>query len=73
MTATPTPLDPDRAKQLSAEFGLKPDEYDRVLAILGRTPSLTELGMFSRDVVGALLLQIVAASGCRNCRPRRPG
>jgi len=47
MTAAPTPLDPARAKQLSAEFGLKADEYDRVLAILGRTPSLTELGIFS--------------------------
>jgi phosphoribosylformylglycinamidine synthase len=46
MTA-PTPLDPARAAQLAAEFGLKPDEYDRVLAILGRTPSLTELGVFS--------------------------
>ena len=47
MTAAPTPLDPDRARQLSAEFGLKADEYDRVLAILGRVPSLTELGIFS--------------------------
>ena len=47
MTDLPTPLDPARAKQLSAEFGLKGDEYDRVLAILGRTPSLTELGIFS--------------------------
>ncbi|BDG71884.1 phosphoribosylformylglycinamidine synthase subunit PurL [Roseomonas fluvialis] len=45
--ATPTPLDPARAAQLAAEFGLKPDEYDRALAILGRTPSLTELGVFS--------------------------
>ena len=44
---TPTSLDPARAKQLSAEFGLKADEYDRVLAILGRVPSLTELGLFS--------------------------
>jgi phosphoribosylformylglycinamidine synthase len=44
---TPRPLDPARANQLSAEFGLKPDEYERVLAILGRTPSLTELGIFS--------------------------
>ncbi len=43
----PTPLDPARAKQLSAEFGLKADEYERVLGILGRTPSLTELGLFS--------------------------
>ncbi|WP_270936801.1 phosphoribosylformylglycinamidine synthase subunit PurL [Falsiroseomonas oryzae] len=47
MTQAPTPLDPARAKQLSAEFGLKPDEYDRLLAILGRTPALTELGIFS--------------------------
>ncbi len=44
---TPVSLDPARAKQLAAEFGLKPDEYDRVLAILGRVPSLTELGLFS--------------------------
>jgi phosphoribosylformylglycinamidine synthase len=47
MTVAPTPLDPARARGLSAEFGLKPDEFDRVLAILGRTPSLTELGIFS--------------------------
>ena len=44
---TPSPLPPERAAQLSAEFGLKRDEYERVLAILGRTPSLTELGIFS--------------------------
>ncbi len=47
MTDQPTPLAPERAAQLAAEFGLKPDEYQRVLAILGRTPSLTELGLFS--------------------------
>ena len=46
--ATPQPLPAERAKQLAAEFGLTSDEYDRVLAILGgRTPSLTELGIFS--------------------------
>jgi phosphoribosylformylglycinamidine synthase len=45
--STPVLLAPDRAKQLAAEFGLKPDEYDRALAILGREPSLTELGIFS--------------------------
>jgi len=27
--------------------GLKPDEYDRIVAALGREPSLTELGIFS--------------------------
>ncbi|MBU8539562.1 phosphoribosylformylglycinamidine synthase subunit PurL [Falsiroseomonas tokyonensis] len=40
-------LPAERAAQLSAEFGLKPDEYERVLSILGRSPSLTELGIFS--------------------------
>jgi phosphoribosylformylglycinamidine synthase subunit PurL len=33
--------------ELVAEHGLKPDEYKRVLEILGREPSLTELGIFS--------------------------
>jgi phosphoribosylformylglycinamidine synthase len=32
---------------LAREFGLSADEYSRVLAIMGRTPSLTELGVFS--------------------------
>ena len=32
---------------LARSFGLTADEYGRVLAILGRTPSLTELGIFS--------------------------
>src|SRR5215218_6115723 len=27
--------------------GLKPDEYDRIVALLGREPNLTELGIFS--------------------------
>jgi len=47
MTETPAPLDAARAATLAREFGLKPNEYDRALAILGRTPSLTELGIFS--------------------------
>jgi len=32
---------------LAREFGLSGEEYGRVLAIMGRTPSLTELGVFS--------------------------
>ena len=32
---------------LAAEFGLSADEYARVLEIMGRTPTLTELGVFS--------------------------
>ncbi len=33
--------------ELVAEHGLKPDEYDRLLEIMGREPTLTELGIFS--------------------------
>jgi phosphoribosylformylglycinamidine synthase len=47
MTASAPLLAPERAAQLAAEFGLKPDEYERVLAILGRAPRLAELGLFS--------------------------
>src|SRR5260221_14238375 len=38
-----TPITP----ALIAAHGLKPDEYDRILALIGRAPSLTELGIFS--------------------------
>jgi len=34
-------------QDLAREFGLSAEEYGRVLAIMGRTPSLTELGIFS--------------------------
>src|ERR1043165_7896785 len=33
--------------KIVAEHGLKPDEHQRLLKILGREPSLTELGIFS--------------------------
>ncbi|MCT6896725.1 MAG: phosphoribosylformylglycinamidine synthase subunit PurL, partial [Commensalibacter sp.] len=32
---------------LAKQFGLSADEYHKVLSIMGRTPSLTELGIFS--------------------------
>ena len=37
----------DVNQALAREFGLSADEYARVLTIMGRTPSLTELGVFS--------------------------
>jgi len=37
----------DVTPALAREFGLSAEEYNRVLAIMGRTPSLTELGIFS--------------------------
>ena len=33
--------------ELVAEHGLKPDEYQKILDLIGRTPSITELGIFS--------------------------
>ena len=39
--------DREANQALAREFGLSAEEYARVLAIMGRTPSLTELGIFS--------------------------
>ena len=33
--------------ELIAEHGLEPEEYERILKLLGRAPSFTELGIFS--------------------------
>jgi phosphoribosylformylglycinamidine synthase len=39
--------EPNITPELVAEHGLKPDEYERILKLIGRTPSFTELGIFS--------------------------
>ncbi|MBR2575600.1 MAG: phosphoribosylformylglycinamidine synthase subunit PurL [Loktanella sp.] len=39
--------EPAITPDLIAAHGLKPDEYQRILDIIGRTPSFTELGIFS--------------------------
>jgi phosphoribosylformylglycinamidine synthase subunit PurL len=41
------PNEPKITPELIAEHGLKPDEYQRILQLIGREPSLTELGIFS--------------------------
>ena len=45
----PVPLkgDPSITPELIEEHGLSPSEYDRILKILGREPTFTELGVFS--------------------------
>ncbi len=40
-------LSPELAPTLAVELGLKPAEFDKIVEILGRTPSLTELYMYS--------------------------
>ncbi|MGF7162705.1 phosphoribosylformylglycinamidine synthase [Rhodoligotrophos appendicifer] len=41
------PNDVTMTPELVAEHGLKPDEYARIIRLIGREPSLTELGIFS--------------------------
>ncbi len=43
MLRNDTPITPD----LVAEHGLKPDEYQLILDLIGREPTITELGIFS--------------------------
>ncbi len=38
---------PPITPELVASHGLKPDEYERILKLIGRVPSFTELGIFS--------------------------
>ncbi|HET6375673.1 MAG TPA: hypothetical protein VFF88_06460, partial [Methylocella sp.] len=44
MTAT---ADPPITPDLVAAHGLTPEEYERILALTGREPTFTELGIFS--------------------------
>ncbi len=39
--------EPEITEDLIASHGLKPDEYQRILDLIGRTPTFTELGIFS--------------------------
>jgi phosphoribosylformylglycinamidine synthase len=39
--------EPQITPELIAAHGLKPEEYDRILQIIGRRPTFTELGIFS--------------------------
>ncbi|MCB1480252.1 MAG: phosphoribosylformylglycinamidine synthase II, partial [Rhodobiaceae bacterium] len=43
MIPNQTPITPE----LVAEHGIKPEEYQRILDLIGREPTLTELGIFS--------------------------
>ncbi|MCC6772884.1 MAG: phosphoribosylformylglycinamidine synthase subunit PurL [Gemmatimonadaceae bacterium] len=47
MGATPRAGDPAITPELVAEHGLTPDEYERLVRLLGRVPTYTELGVVS--------------------------
>ncbi|WP_157042147.1 phosphoribosylformylglycinamidine synthase subunit PurL [Nitriliruptor alkaliphilus] len=40
-------MTPERARELGHELGLRGEEYDDVVATLGRVPTVAELGMYS--------------------------
>ena len=41
------PNEPAITPELIAQHGLKPDEYERLVKLIGRAPTFTELGIFS--------------------------
>ena len=45
--ADPRPGDPEITPDLVAEHGLSESEYEKILGIVGRTPTYAELGVFS--------------------------
>ncbi len=47
MSAPSSPAEPAITPDLVKAHGLKPDEYERFLGLVGRTPSFTELGIVS--------------------------
>ncbi|WP_225889934.1 phosphoribosylformylglycinamidine synthase subunit PurL [Indioceanicola profundi] len=47
MTAVNLPKEPEVNEALAREHGIKADEYARLLEILGRQPTFTELGIYS--------------------------
>ncbi|MBK9081414.1 MAG: phosphoribosylformylglycinamidine synthase subunit PurL [Rhizobiales bacterium] len=47
MSQHPSAAEPQITPELVASHGLKPDEYERILKLIGRPPSFTELGIFS--------------------------
>ncbi|MGH7816823.1 MAG: hypothetical protein ACREOR_05495, partial [Candidatus Binatia bacterium] len=40
-------IQPTVTAELVASHGITPDEYEKILSMLGRAPNFTELGVFS--------------------------
>ncbi len=45
--ASPPPAEPTPTLETARKLGVLPDEFDRIIAILGRQPNFTELSIFS--------------------------
>ena len=69
MSETSTLDEPEITEALVAAHGLKPDEYARILDLIGRAPDPDRARHLLGDVERALLLQVARRSGCAPCRP----
>jgi hypothetical protein len=49
--------------EVADEHGLTRDEWAKVVQLLGRAPTIEELGVVAGHVVGALLVQELARRG----------
>jgi phosphoribosylformylglycinamidine synthase len=67
-TVMPREGDPKITPELVAEHGLTSEEYDRLVAMLGRTPTFTELG-----IVSALWSEHCSYKHSRNLLKTLPG
>ena len=61
--------EPEITDALVAAHGLKPDEYQRILDLIGRDADADRARHLLGDVERALLLQVARRSGCARCRP----
>ena len=64
--------EPKITPQLVAEHGLTQDEYQRILDLIGREPTITELGIFSA-MWNEHCSYKSSKVHLRRCRPRRRG
>ncbi len=62
--------EPAITKELIAAHGLSDDEYERILDIIGREPSFTELGIFSAMWNEHCSYKSSKKNGCARC-PRK--
>ena len=61
----PVPREPDITPELVAEHGLEPDEYARILKLIGRDAELHRARHLLGDVERTLLLQILPGASAR--------
>jgi len=65
-------IDPEITEELIAAHGIKPDEYQSILEIIGRTPTKSSGHLFGH-VERALLVQVFQAASEETANNRAAG